>query len=201
MLEAITYEDLIRDIDERRNGIIGILIANPGSEFVRFNIYDRISQFHHRSGKSSDFYLPGYGAYWYERVPDAANVFQIDGTQWSFSNKEFSDFINELEDKSKYKFSGETELLLLEVINGEINFDNVIIIWLDKMLKDGVIYSVSNLFENIFRVMKESNSLNNISNRLAFPKLIDSILDEFKDKMWVKVFRKTKYFCTRNLSK
>ena len=56
--------------------------------------------------------MPGYGAYWYESYPDGQVVTKIEGVDWSFSDKMFVCFINDLETYSKWEYSGESELLM-----------------------------------------------------------------------------------------
>lgn len=106
-----------------------------------------------------NFYVAGYGAYWHDSIPDSENVCRIDNIQWSFSNKLYSDFIFHMEKVSKCSYSGETELLLLGISGNELRFDNVLVFWLDIMVADGVIYSVSNFFEEIFKITKSKSSI------------------------------------------
>lgn len=56
-----------------------------------------LNYYHHVTGNNLNFYLPGYGAYWYGTYPDGQVVFKIDGTEWSYSDKMFVEFIEDLE--------------------------------------------------------------------------------------------------------
>lgn len=60
-----------------------------------------------------DFCLPGYGAYWYGHYPDAVDICKVDGTDWSYSDLMFCKFIEELESISKWRYNGETELIII----------------------------------------------------------------------------------------
>lgn len=51
----------------------------------------------------------------------------IDGVNWSFSNQKFVQFISELEKYSKWSYSGESELLLIELKNGILSYKNVML--------------------------------------------------------------------------
>ena len=68
MLEAMTYQDMLSDINEnaRKNGIIndtiGILITRPDLPTGK-QIMNSLEYFQFRTGKSVIFYLPGNGAY------------------------------------------------------------------------------------------------------------------------------------------
>ena len=83
MLEAMTYQDMLSDINEnaRKNGIIndtiGILITRPDLPTGK-QIMNSLEYFHFRTGKSVNFYLPGYGAYWTKYdYPDGIVVTRI----------------------------------------------------------------------------------------------------------------------------
>jgi hypothetical protein len=75
MLGAIRYNDILNDIKEREisNDTIGILLARPKYDADK-NIINSLPYYHHCSGHSINFYLPGYGAYWYQEYPDEENV-------------------------------------------------------------------------------------------------------------------------------
>ena len=45
-------------------------------------------------------------------------------------------FINDLEMYSKWEYSGESELLMLEYKEGILSFDNIMQFYLDKMMRD-----------------------------------------------------------------
>jgi len=87
-----------------------------------------LNYYHHLSGKNINFYLPGYGAYWYGSYPDGQVVAKINGVEWSYSDQMFIDFINDLETYSKWRYSGETELLMLEYKEGKLSFDDVVFV-------------------------------------------------------------------------
>lgn len=86
------------------------------------------------SGKNTNFYLPGYGAYWYGTYSDGRVVTKINGAEWWFSDQMFIQFIDEPETYSSWKYSGESELLILEYKNGRLLFENVIRLQLDNMI-------------------------------------------------------------------
>lgn len=69
MMDALTYEKMIKDINENieihglYNDKIAILITRPNLETGK-QILENLEYYHFRTGKSINFYLPGYGAYW-----------------------------------------------------------------------------------------------------------------------------------------
>lgn len=64
MLEAITYQNMLRDISSNqiKNDTIGILITRPDLEAGK-SILNSLNYYHYLSGNNVNFYLPGYGAY------------------------------------------------------------------------------------------------------------------------------------------
>ena len=164
MIEALTYKDMLDHI--RRNDLvedtIGILITRPSLATGK-DIVGELEYYHHLTGHSINFYLPGYGAYWNtEEYPDMKVVTQIDGIDWSFSNKAFVKFINALEEVSRWKYSGESELLLIPYYDGELDFSNVAVFGLDAMLKDEAISSVSRFITELSRSAKLNNDIKSI---------------------------------------
>lgn len=160
MIDAITYEAMLEDIhDKKRNeDIVGILITRPdlitGEEIVR-----SLNYYHHLTSNNIDFYLPGYGAYWNSvKYPDMTVVTIIDGIEWYFSNKAFVEFIENLEDKSSWQYTGESELLLISYHNKTLDFSEVVLFHLDKMLTDNTISSISAFVTQLNRLLKINRS-------------------------------------------
>lgn len=181
MLEALTYKLMLENINENKVEVdtIGILLARPKSESGK-SIIENLPYYHHRSGGNINFYLPGYGAYWHGEYPDETNVVKIEGIQWSFSNQKYAEFVADIEKNSQWKYTGESELLLIEYQNHSLDFSNVLRFNLDAMLRDQAISSVNMFFENLFREVSKKKSVTKISDKFAIKTLgqvtIESIL-------------------------
>lgn len=208
MLEAMTYQDMLSDINEnaRKNGIIndtiGILITRPDLPTGK-QIMNSLEYFHFRTGKSVNFYLPGYGAYWTKYdYPDGIVVTRINGVEWSFSNEMFVSFIQNLEHYSKWQYSGESELLLVELKDNVLSYQNTMQFHLDNMLRDRVIGSIPQFFETLFRVCANKDSLQQISNIFG-QKTVKHVSMEFVlsnvPSGLRKLFTEEKYFCVKNV--
>ena len=116
----------------------------------------------------------------------------------------FSDFISDLEKHSKWKYSGESELLLVDLKKGILSYENVLQFYLDDMLRSGVITTVHNFFEQLFRIMREKDGVNQISNDYGVDKLKQISKDEIIKRLPLRlgqVYEKEKHFCVRNLQK
>ena len=208
MFEALTYQIMMDTISEnvRTHGIlddtIGILITRPDLPTGK-TILDSLEYYHFRTGKSLNFYLPGYGAYWPKsEYPDGKVVTVIDGVNWSFSNQMFVQFISELESRSKWSYSGESELLLIGLKNGIPTFENVILFLLDNMLRDNAINSVYSFLEQLFRVCSDKDNIEQISNILGNEKFKQITKEKILDKLPLdmgNVFTQEKYFCVKNM--
>lgn len=205
MIDAITYEYMIDRLsgDKYPCKNIGILFCNPKNKFVKEQIFDNINQFHHASSEYIDIYLPGYGAYWNEKYEDKEVACVVDGVEWYYSAKEFRNFVNKLQENSKWIYKGECEVLFFEYINCKLDFKNSISIWLDKAVKDEDIYSVSNEFEKIFRLFKSGKSLNDIYDSICISASFET-LEEYcieKTALLGRLYKNVKFAVTRDLNK
>ncbi len=183
MLEALTYKDMLDHI--RRNDFvedtIGILITRPSLATGK-DILEELNYYHHMTSVNINFYLPGYGAYWNpQEYPDMRVVTKIDGADWSFSDRAFVAFINALEEVSRWKYSGESELLLIPYDDGKLDYSNVAVFCLDAMLKDEAISSVSRFITDLSRSAKRNNAVKSIAVKGAAKCVAKTIVQEMPD--------------------
>lgn len=209
MINALTYQEMLRKINDnaREEGLIddyiGILITRPDLETGQ-SILNSLEYYHHLTGKNVNFYLPGYGAYWYGAYPDEKVVAEIADIQWSFSNKAFVEFIQDMEEYSNWEYSGESELLLVRTENGILTYEVMMQFHIDNMLRDGVIWSISAFFQQLSRLFKDKDSLEDISNSLGKDKLIQTIVYKMLEKLpnsLGNIITQEKYFCVKNMKK
>ena len=106
-------------------------------------------------------------------------------------------FINDLQNYSKWKYSGESELLMLEYKDGILSYDNMMQFYLDNMMRDRVIVSIASFFQQLFETCKEKNSLKDISNAFGKDKLIqvtkEIVLNNIPSSL-LNAFTQEKYF-------
>ena len=204
MYEAITYEKIFSTIKDKGvvESIIGLLLARPGT-VTGNEIIKSLPYYHHRSGSNCNFFLAGYGAYWYGEYPDETNVVKIDNEEWSYSNKMFAKFIDSIESNSTWRFSGESELILIHVINERLDFSKTIVFNMDRLIKDEVVTSINAFLEVIFRELSKYG-INEISDIGICRAILDSILKQIKDscptfinKMWTQ----GKHYAVHNYTK
>lgn len=143
---------------------VGILFANPFTPYVKTEILPSIEYFHHRSEKNFDFFCCGYGAYWpTNQYSDQTIATCIEGVNWWFSHEAFVKMVTSFEGRTKWRYSGETELLLLDVnksktTNEDISIESAVVLNLEALQKNQSISSARSLFEKIIRYSKESGN-------------------------------------------
>lgn len=149
--------------EERNSKLIGILLSHPQSTISKNEIVGHLNYFHHRSGEAIDFFCVGYGADWPENhYPDRNTITKIDGVEWLFSEKAFTNVVQDLETETKWQYSGETELLLISARKEEngktkMDYSSAIVCNLEIMQKDQAFTSVRSFFEGIFRFARRNS--------------------------------------------
>lgn len=205
MIEAITYKDMLKYINKSGfvEDVIGILVTRPDLHTGK-DILKSLNYYHHLTSKNINFYLPGYGAYWNsDEYPDMNTVTCINGVNWSFSDKAFVEFIAVLEKVSKWKYSGESELLLIPYHDELLDFSEVGVFHLDAMLKDGTISSVSSFVTGLNRCVMQDNSVTGIIERGAEKCVMKAVIEEIIDSIptyITKPLRKGKHYLCRDFS-
>jgi len=208
MNPAGKYEYMITDMGYRYGSdaskTVGILIANPDKTFVKDEILNNIEYANSRSGLSIDFFFAGYSKY--DTYDEQQKIIKAPkGKDWYFSVKMFTDFIEQLEQKSRWEYSGETELLLLEFKNGNLCFDKVMHIWIDKVVQEESVYSASYLFENIYRIARKkmNTDTDEFSDRLGIRNVRNSFFDimlGFLNEAIRDAIRSTSIYAVKNYS-
>jgi|SRR5690554_3309496 len=136
--------------------LVAVLFCNPHTNFCQTEILGSLNYFHHRSKEHIDIFCCGYGAHWpKDKYPDLQVVTRIDGVDWSYSDSSFVSAVEAFEARTKWQYSGENELLLLDVTPSDnvedLNIHNALVCNLEKMKKDEAFSSVRSLMENIIR--------------------------------------------------
>lgn len=206
------YETI--NIEEEKNSkLIGFLFSHPKTSLAKSEIIDHLAQFHIRSGDAIDFFCVGYGAYWPpEHFADQNPVTTIEGVDWLFSEIAFSGIIDDLENVSKWEYSGETELILVTAVKrktGEVIIDyrNAIVCNLEAMAKDNAFTSVRSFFEGLFKYAKKNSAENpawdysdeagiGIANSAVKDAIISLLPEKLKD-----AYQKVNHYAIRDISK
>lgn len=139
--------------------LIGIVSAPPWAEIFKSEISPALPYFHVRSGQGTVFYFAGYFEARDHHPPDAERA--SGQSEWVFSSDAFNTFRAELEKRSRWKYSGGSDLILLTSRRGsrsedvDLDWSSALSVNLEKAKNDGAFLSVSMLFERIFRSAEE----------------------------------------------
>lgn len=181
MIEAPSLKAIIEHRQEHSNAICCILFAPKFSKLGYEEIVKRFGYLDRRAGEFLHIYCAGYGAYWNdEYAPDKEEVGIAkydngDKITWEFSQMLFAKFIDELEQETSWKYSGGTELILL---NSQADFSNCIIFKLDEMIKDKIINFPGEIFEALIQHSRsDKNSLGNFSLKGVGKQTADEVID------------------------
>jgi hypothetical protein len=136
--------------------MVGLLFVPDQARLAKDEIVPSLDYFHCRSGDHIDIFCAGYSRYCF--TPDERKVTE-DVPPWMFSTEAFNRFRHEIEHRSRWRYSGEADLLLM---NGRrendesaiLDFKSAIVCDLDRMIRDQAIHSVRRFFEDVFRFVE-----------------------------------------------
>ncbi len=160
MFAASTYDEIIeyeRQIENQE--IVVLLFVKPTSQDA-VDIIREFEYIHYNSSKYCSIYAVGYSND-FQKQSDThyRKIYEILNSDWYFSSKAFVEFKDNLEKRIKWKYSGETEILVLKNNPGKhdpLNFTNYIAIDVNKGLKEGYIDSFQRFMESLVRSAKSS---------------------------------------------
>lgn len=160
MFAASTYDEIIeyeRLIENQE--IVVLLFVKPTSQDA-VDIIQEFEYIHYNSSKYCSIYAVGYSND-FQKQSDThyRKICEILNSDWYFSSKAFVEFKDNLEKRIKWKYSGETEILVLQnnpSKHDPLNFTNYIAIDVNKGLKEGYIDSFQRFMESLVRSAKSS---------------------------------------------
>ena len=168
MYAASTYEEI--ELQERKIENMEVVVFL----FARITDKDTLKEFeyiHYNSEGYCSIYAIGYtddpnktAENGYKPVKDV-----FDNT-WSFSMKAYVDFKNKLEQRIKWKYSGETEVLILQNNpwgKEPLNFQNYVAINVTKGVHEGYIDSFQSFMESLVRSSKARVTAREVANDMA----------------------------------
>ena len=169
MIHAWDYQEGCHDLagafknrypDRGANSIrmVGLLFAPAEVRLAREEIVPSLEYFHHRSGNHIDFFCGGYSRFGF--TPGEKPVTD-DDPPWMFSHELFDRFRRDIERRSRWHYSGEADLLLMngrcatDCKTATLDFSSTIVCDLDRMIRDKAIHSVRRFFEDVLRFAEE----------------------------------------------
>lgn len=155
MFAAGTYDE-IEEIENRVENleIVVLLFVKPTTQDA-MDIIKEFEYIHYNAGKYCSVFAVGYSDDFCKT--DDKKYRKIDtplNGEWYFSMKAFVDFKNRLEERIKWRYTGETEILILQNSPGNIhplNFKNYVAIDINKGIREGYIDSFQRFMESLVR--------------------------------------------------
>ena len=198
---------------EQWSKLVGILFCAPTSHLGKEEITRHLEYFHYRSGHFVDFFCVGYGA---AEAPSPSSdsdlvVASVDQVNWTFSPKDYNSFRAHLEEISRWKYSGESDLLLLVArkeheTRASLDFSTAIACNLERMQKDEAFSSVRAFFEQIFRfgeTYQGSDPVWDLSDKMGLQRgknfLQEAVLSLLPEPTR-KLYRSAKHYAIRDIS-
>lgn len=206
MFAASTYEEIVEcERNVQNMEIVVFLFVRPTNQKA-IDIIHEFEYIHFNSAKYCSVYAIGYSNAPREQLTNQyRKVTKISGENWYFSNKIFVDFKNSLEQRINWKYSGETEVIVLQnnpIGRDPLNFSNYVAININKGLRENYIDSFQSFMESLCRsarrkvaakeavsdIRKSRISIKDtISDAIAFSKRIPSPAKEIlKDKLFYR---------------
>lgn len=149
-------EAIERELGERH--IIALLFVRPSLPDAR-EIISEFNYIHVNSGRYCSVYAVGYYADTAAcQYSDMTEIIGTGGAAWHYSDSAFVAFKNRLEERLKWKYSGDIELVLLQSNPGGVNilnFEHYLAIDVNYGIKHEYIDSFPRFMEALIRSSKE----------------------------------------------
>lgn len=189
MFAVSTYEEIEeneRNVENQE--IVVLLFVKPNSQ-DEIDIINEFEYIHYNSGKYCSVYAVGYTNN--SNVQKDAAYKRVEhflGTDWFFSARDFVDFKNKLEKRIKWKYSGETEILILQNNPGRsnsLNFQNYVAVDVNKGIREGYMDSFQVFMEALVRSSKSKVTTNQLvkdfrRSRLSIKEIVCETIQQSK---------------------
>lgn len=186
MFAASTYEEIERIERQVENmEIVVFLFARLSEE----QILKEFEYIHYNSAKYCSVYAIGYTDDFTKKKDQSYRKVNVLMQQdWYFSTKAFTEFKEKLQDRIRWNYSGETELLVLQNNPGKtnvLNFQNYVAIDVNKGIREGYIDSFQSFMESLIRSSKRrvtaKEAIRDVRNaRISVKEILAGAIDDCK---------------------
>jgi hypothetical protein len=193
--------------------LVAILFCSPDSRFGREEILPFLEYFNLRTDENVDVYCAGYGSgVKPDSYPDGRIVPNVAGDNWWFHVKPFNNIRLELEARTRWTYSGETDLILLTArrnLSDEfcLSFSQSLACNLERMVKDEAISSARSFMEDISRLAEGYNGTDSVARlsdqqgvKIGINAIKEAVLTVLPEKVR-KEYRKAEHFALRSISR
>lgn len=142
--------------------IISLLFSHPATELAKSEIIPFLTHYHLRSSDAVDVYCMGYGNDWPDdHFVDQSVVAKVGNDTWQFSETAFHSSIDDFQQQTRWRYSGETDLILLNCMLLDDNavhldLESAMVCNLEQMIRDEAISSVRHFFNAIFTYVNDA---------------------------------------------
>ena len=144
--------------------MVGLLFARSDVPLAEVEVVPNLDYFHYRSGKHIDFFCAGYDGYTgRDETEGYRKINKEPELKWGFSERMFIRFMEDIEARSPWKYSGDCDLILAnahyDATKREVRIDlKHHVQYKLKQMKDiGAINSVTSFFEDIVRYAEHAD--------------------------------------------
>jgi hypothetical protein len=140
--------------------LTGILLARPEDKVAKDLILPHLEYWHYRSDYYTEFFCAGYAPVASVRTARPVGV-TIRGKRWGFSLPAFIEIVEALEREAKWKYEGDSCLLLLssyfDGTTARLDFRRCLRLNFNEALKDKAIQSPTQVADATFEIAKRIN--------------------------------------------
>ena len=207
MLPAPSFEELRRTLEEKPAAIIGILFAPPYTNVASEKIAPRLGYMDERAGRYIHFFFAGYGGYRFAEDQKPMMEMRYENgvvIPWGFSQRKFAAFINEFQEITSWRYSGEADLI---VAPPDLEFRDCIVYDIESMLRDGAVDTPFRLFEAVFTFARSKDGrgcVAQLSDKQGidiFAEAAANAILSLVPKAFQVLWKKGLHYRTRNLSR
>jgi hypothetical protein len=169
-IEAIETQRVYGTSTSATARLIGIVFCRPESRLAQSEIIPVLTYFNCRAEHNVSFYFGGYqGDYDESHNQDPGAIVTVagpDGRSWYFSPRLFDEFRRDVEAKTTWRYSGESDFILTNVrYKGDdpryrhayLDFTSCMVVRLDNLANLAPAPTVSALFERVFQYAERQN--------------------------------------------
>ena len=162
MVAADSFEHILLYLKEtyskKGTWMCGLLFAPPKTPIGK-SIFERIADWHYRSGKNFDFFCVGYGNWNKDGqgklVASITAKRGLTPIKYYYNAKAFQEIRKDVEAVSSWRYSGEADLLLVNAVRDpdtsevRLELDEIIALDVDRLIEDKVFSTSARLLERI----------------------------------------------------
>lgn len=158
MFPIFDLEGVEKDLKCRHDRRAIILLLVKPSDQEADSLIRNFNYYHYDSAEACSIYAAGYSRECFRAdYRDAREICSVDGESWWYSDRCFAGFKDQLENRLKWRYSGEIDIMILQRSLGRhssLDFSNYVSIDALAGIREGYIDSIPRLMESLIRASK-----------------------------------------------